>query len=197
MVKLADDITVILAGEAITLRPSLRFAIRLERRPGSFAKLARDVMDGSLTAACDIIRDHADSRFLETRIFDAGIERLQSPLLAYVMALAGIDPEDAPANDNAKNATVAYSRKSVPFSEHLAGLYRIGTGWLGWTPDTTLDATPAEISEAYQGRLDMLKAIFGASDTEDAPSNASLDDKFKSAFGSIGTVKVKRKKKAA
>lgn len=187
MAKLATDIVVSIGGEAITLRPSLRFAIRLERRPGSFSKLASEVMDGSLSAAVEIIRDHDDSPFLESHVLDE-LDTLQTPLLQYVMALAGIDPEDAPANDN--NA----KGKSVPFAEHLAGLYRIGTGWLGWTPDTTLDATPAEISEAYRGRLELLKTVFGGGGEEAAKSDLPLDDKVKSAFASFNTVKVKRKK---
>lgn len=189
--KLADDITIRLGGEPITLRPSLRFAMRLERRPGSLGSLARDVMDGSLTAACEIIRDHVAGPHLETRVFQSGIARLQGPLLAYVMALAGVDPEDAPANDNREGKPA----KSVPFSDHLASLYRIGTGWLGWTPKDTLDATPAEISEAHAGRLELLKAVFGTAETAPLkPSDVSLDDKVKMAFGSFSTTVVKRRK---
>lgn len=189
--KVADDITIRIGGEAITLRPCLRFALRLERRPGSFGQLAREIMDGSLSAAVEIVRDHASIKHLETRLFEVGIETLQSALLRYVMALAGIDPDDAPAKGDGGKG------KSQPFDEYLAGLYRIGTGWLGWTPETTLDATPSEITEAYRGRLDMLKAIFGSSEqADDKPSTITLDEKFKTAFGSFGTTKVKRKKGA-
>lgn len=188
MTKLADDITVILAGEAIALRPSLRFAIRLERRPGSFAALVQEIMDGSLTAACDLIGDHVPmSAHMQDAVFNV-LPDLRDPLLTYVMALAGIDPEDAPANDNAKG-------KTVPFSEHLVALYRLGTGWLSWSPADTLDATPAEITEAYKGRLDMLKSIFGGGEeTPASKPDVSLDDKIRTAFASVGTVKVKRRK---
>jgi len=177
--KLADDITVIIEGEAITLRPSLAYAIRLERRPGSFQKLIRDVLDGSLTAACDIIRDHAPHPWLETRVLDV-LDDLSAPLLEYISACMGIDP-DAPKTKG--KAT------TVTFAEHLTDLYRIGTGWLGWTPADTLDATPAEIMEAYRGRMDMLKAIFGGSEsrkTDTRPfTDANVVSAFRTTFGAV------------
>lgn len=190
MTKLADDITVRIGGEAITLRPCLRFAIRLERREGSFSSLSREIMDGSLSAAVEIVRDHTDLSDLPQRILETGLPRLTNPLLLYVMALAGIDPDDAPANDQGKPVK---QQRETPFSEYLASLYRIGTGWLGWTPTETLDATPAEIMEAYKGRLDLLRSVFGGKDdTTDKQSDMPLDDKFKVAFGSFGTTVVKR-----
>lgn len=189
MTKLADEITVRIGGEAITLRPCLRFAIRLERREGSFSSLTKAVMDGSLSAAVEIVRDHTDMPNLADRILETGLARLTNPLLLYVMALAGIDPDDAPANDHGKPSK---PRRDTPFSEHLASLYRIGTGWLGWTPADTLDATPSEIMEAYKGRLELLRSIFGGKDdAPDKQSDMPLDDKVKGLFGGRTTI-VKR-----
>lgn len=183
--RLADDITIVIAGEEIQLRPSLRYAIRLERREGSFQKLLKEVMDGSLTAACDVIRDHTDLDFLENRILDA-LPTLNAPLMHYIAQCAGVDGDDAPA----KASKVGKPAKSVPFREYLHSLFKLGTGWLGWTPDETLDATPAEIQLAYEGRLDMLKAIYGGKDQKTAPdADMPLEAKFKSIFGGIGTVK--------
>lgn len=192
--RLAETITITLGADSIELRPSLRCAMRLERRPGSFAKLTRDVMDQSLSAAVEIITDHTDMPDLAKRILETGLPRLTTPLLHYVMGIAGIDPEDAPANDHGRPTK---QRRDVPFNEHLAGLYRIGTGWLGWTPKDTLDATPAEIMEAYKGRLEMLKGIFGSGENETPDrSTLSLDEKVKTALGSFSTTKVKRTKVA-
>lgn len=195
MAKLADIITVSIGGEAIELRPSLRFAIRLERRPGSFAGLLREIMDGSLTAACEIIRDHADIPMLETRILDNGLETFREPLVRYVLALTGMDDTPEPANDNG----IRKQGKSQPFSEYLSGLYKIGTGWLGWTPQDTLDATPAEIMLAHDGRMSMLRAIFGGTDdkTDKPQSDISLDDKFRGVFGGFGTKIITRSKEAS
>lgn len=183
--RLADDITIVIAGEEIQLRPSLHHAIRLERREGSFQKLLRDIMDGSLTAACDVIRDHTDLDFLENRILDA-LPDLKAPLLQYVMQCAGVDGDDAPA----KASKGGKPAKSVPFREYLQQQYKVATGWLGWSPETALDATPAEIQLAYEGRLDMLKAIFGSSENKtSSDADMPLDAKFKGIFGGIGTVK--------
>lgn len=173
--KIAEEIIVNIAGEAIELHPSLRCAIRLERRPGSFRQLVQDIEEGSLTAALDIIGPHADLLFLQNRVFDV-LNTLRVPLLAYVMACAGIDPDDAPSDGKVSKA------KSVPFADHLTGLYRIGTGWLGWTPEVTLDATPAEIMEAYKGRTEMLKAIFGGGEKNSPKDDRPLEEKFRSIF---------------
>lgn len=192
MAKLADIITVSIGGEAIELRPSLRFAIRLERRPGSFAGLLREIMDGSLTATTVVIRDHYDHPMLKQRILDNGLDSFREPLVRYVLALTGMDEPEA-ANDNGKA-----KGKSQPFSEYLSGLYKIGTGWLGWTPEITLDATPAEIMLAHDGRMSMLKAIFGSTDdkTDRPQSDISLDDKFRGVFGGFGTKIIHRNKEA-
>ncbi len=139
----------------------------------------------------EIVRDHTDLPDLPTRILDTGLARLTTPLLSYLMAIAGIDPDDAPANDNAAKG------KTVPFADHLANLYRLGTGWLGWTPKDTLDSTPAEIMEAYKGRLELLRSIFGGEKETPSPaSDIPLDDKIKTAFASLNVVKMKRRRTA-
>lgn len=189
MANLADIITVSIGGEEVILRPSLRFAIRLERRPGSFAGLLREIMDGSLTVACEIIRDHADIPMLDTRILDNGPDTFREPLVRYVLALTGMDEPEA-ANDNGRP-----KGKSQPFSEYLAGLYRIGTGWLGWTPQETLDATPAEIMLAHEGRMAMLKSIFGSADDKPDSKQPFSDDKVKGLFGGKTTI-IHRNKEA-
>jgi hypothetical protein len=181
--KIAEEIIVDIAGEAIELHPSLRCAIRLERRPGSFRTLVQHINEGSLSAALDIIGPHTDLPFLQNKVFDV-LDTLRVPLLSYVMACAGIDPDDAPSEGKASKA------KSVPFSEHLTGLYRIGTGWLGWSPEDTLDATPTEIMEAYRGRTEMLKAIFGGGEKgKPAKDDRPLDQKFRSIFAGHQIIK--------
>lgn len=169
------------AGEAVVLRPSLRNAIRLERRPGSFAGVIAKIMEGSLETACAILRDNA--RVTDQQALDA-LPSLQEPLLAYVAACAGLDASDRKLD--------ADKGESVPFREYLESLYRIGTGWLGWSPAVTLDATPAEITEAYKGRVDFLRAIFGASEPDKQPEPKSVSEKFRAVFKSVGTTVVKR-----
>lgn len=186
--KLADEIVIRIGGEAIELRPSLRFAIRLERRPGSFSGLLKEIMDDSLTAAVEIVGDHTDTPMLTDKLFNHGLDRLREPLVRYVLALTGID--DVPAdNDNDDGRPKA---KPQPFHEYFAGLYKMATGWLSWPPAVALEATPAEIMLAHEGRMAMLKAIFG-SDEDKSGKEPLTDDKVKRVFGGIGTTIVNRR----
>ncbi|WP_155982400.1 hypothetical protein [Xanthobacter sp. 126] len=52
-------------------------------------------------------------------------------------------------------------------------------------------ADMADIEEAYRGRMDMLKAIFGSNDgkAEEGPK-VSLGEKFRAAMSKRGTEKV-------
>lgn len=47
---------------------------------------------------------------------------------------------------------------------------RIGTGWIGWTYDQTLDTPLEGILAAYEGRKEMLRAIFGGDEEPPAAS---------------------------
>lgn len=180
--KLAEPIIVTIADTEIELRPSLRRAMQLERRAGSFRQLLSDISEGSLTAALAIIEPHADGMlFLENRVFDE-LAQLQPVLTAYVLQCAGIDPEEPATSRKTKD-------KGQPFADYLTGLYRIGTGWLGWTPEITLDATPAEIIEANKGRMEMLKAIFDSGSEKTNTDDRPLNEKFRAVFAGIGTRK--------
>ena len=186
MTKLGEDITVVIGGETLRLVPRLRHALALERRPGSFKAVLDAIDEGSLTVAAEIIRPHHPGISLDA-VF-VHLDRLKPALVAYVLACAGIDTDEA---SRAPRTTRA--RETQSFADHLAGLYRWGTGWLGWTPDQTLDATPTEIRLAYEGRVEMLRSIFGSSEEDAATTDdRPLDDKVRAVFGTFGTVKVTR-----
>jgi hypothetical protein len=166
--RLADDeITINLDHETIYLRPSLRAAFRLESRHGGFDKILRGVADGNFTMMADVIREGADARSSFADFLDCidelplrlAIERISEPLIAYVMTLTGVD------SDNKGEAKP--DAKPMPFAEYHTRLFRMATGWLGWTPADAWEATPAEITEAYQGRLDLLSAMFGSRKGDD------------------------------
>lgn len=181
--RLAEEITVLIAGEAVELRPSLRLALQLERREGGFAKVLREIDDLSLGTMAELIEPHhGGGTVFINQVFDAGLGNLRPALIAYVLALAGVDPEQA------EKAAAGPKGKTVPLGAHLLDLYRIGTGWIGWTPEATLDATPAEITEAFKGRQDLLRAVFGGKD--DKPKDIRpIGEKFRSIFSGLGTVK--------
>lgn len=163
-----DEITIDLGHEVITLRASLRAAFRLERRHGGFDKIVRGIADGNFSIMADVIREGADPRSSFADFLDCidalplrfAIERISEPLIAFVMTLTGVE------SDNKGEAKP--DAKPISFAEYHTRLFKLATGWLGWTPADAWEATPAEITEAYQGRLDMLSAMFGSrKDDED------------------------------
>ena len=189
--NLASEITITIGPENITLRPTLRRALRLASRDGSFSKIITEIEDGSLTATLTVIADNYPNDDLAEKLMRAGTDRSKEPLLSYVLECAGLNP-DLDEKVSVAEST-ASKAKTVSFEEHLTGLFRIATGWIGWTPQQAWDASPAEIIEAYKGRVDLLKAIFGGADDELAKP-VDTNERFKTVFQSFGTVKVERNK---
>lgn len=156
-----DEITITLDHETIYLRPSLRAAFRLERRHDGFDKIIKGIASGNFSIMADVIRESSDPRSAFANFLDCvnalpmliAIERISEPLIAHVMALAGAD------SDNASDSSPDAER--IPFAEYHTKLFRLATGWLGWSPADAWEATPAEITEAYKGRMEMLGAVFG------------------------------------
>jgi hypothetical protein len=150
--------------------------MRLEKRYGSFDKIIRDIAEENVSTMADVIRETSGERsdllhFLEVCADDAPVMlklgALVAPLVSVVLAMVGVDAEQAMqerGNDNSPTRSTPAS-----FADHWQQLYRIGTGWLSWSPSATLNATPAEITEAYKGRVEMLKAIFGTNSEEGKP----------------------------
>lgn len=190
-----DEITIRIDGEAFTLRPSLRAAFRLERQFGGFDQLLTKVTDGDLRALIAVIDTCADRRLERTTLegFTRGglvqIEALKAPILDLVTGLAGIDLDNPPKDD-----APAKAQDRASFAEHHQRLFRIATGWLGWSPSETWQATPSEIMAAFQGRTELLTAIFGSGEASKAKpdENVTLDDKLRLVIGGIGTRKVTR-----
>lgn len=165
-----DEIVIRVAGGETRLRPTLRAAMRLEGRYG-FEKLFRAVSEGNLTVVSEIIAETATAPSslpdflakIASMPLRVGLEAVTGPVLNLVCALAGIDP-DKPETDNSN----AEAGERITFAEYHARLYRIGTGALGWTPEVTWNATPAEIIEAYKGRAEFIRAIFGGTPDQDS-----------------------------
>ena len=70
----------------------------------------------------------------------------QAACLALIAAYLPVDqgeatPSPAPAR---------------PIRDHLADLYRFGTGWLGWPPSEVWNASPAELEAAFLAHVDRL-----------------------------------------
>jgi hypothetical protein len=193
--RLAGDEILITIGEArITLRPTLRAAMRLERRYGGFDKLIAGVLDGDTRVMGDIIAEHTDHKLLDLVFASpgtsmrSGLEVLSGPLLAHCFQLAGVDLEGQEPNREHGEAA-----GQISFAEYHTKLFEIATGWLGWTPSDAWNATPCEIVSAYKGRIALLQAVFGTSDGKPAGDEPQdLDQKIMKTFTGRGTRVVQR-----
>jgi hypothetical protein len=172
----ADGIYVELAGEAYELRPSLRASMRLVRRHQLNGLLAA-VQGFNVTIIMDMLREAAIKPSLllaEIAAIGLGTVRnhLTGPLVAFVLAIAGIDPDDATPLE-------AATGKPADPERVFAQLFGIATGWLGWTPAEAWNATPAEIIAAKTGRTDLisdvLKAVFGTTDEQTRADTYTAD----------------------
>jgi len=186
----AEEITIRIDGERIVLRPTLRAALRLERRHEGLATLITKIQDGDLLAIADVLREHSSAwsdvpSFIESLgvphgLF-AGVQHLIPALVAHVYALAGIDIEEE--RDEPTTGRPNVTRET--FAEHLENLFRVGTGWLGWSPAQTWDSTPAEIRAAQAGFIELQNALRGEKPKK--PDNRTLDDKFADVFLGLST----------
>lgn len=170
----ADSIYIELAGEAYELRPSLRASMQLVRRHGLPGLLAA-VQGFNVTIIMDMLREAAIKPSLllaEIAAIGLGPVRncLTGPLVEFVLAIAGIDPDDTTP------PTPTTSKPADP-EQVFTDLFKIGTGWLGWSPEEAWNATPAEIIAARAGRTDLitdiLQAVFGK--PEGATSGTKTD----------------------
>ncbi|MEH2469742.1 hypothetical protein V1281_001011 [Nitrobacteraceae bacterium AZCC 2161] len=107
------------------------------------------------------------------------LDLLVEPICKFVVALTG-----------SQTAVAAAKGLPISFKEYHTRLFRIATGWLGWTPDEAWDATPAEILEAYQGRTEMLAAVFGgkkgSDDTTHDATKGKIEASIRDELNAIG-----------
>jgi hypothetical protein len=202
----ADGIYVELAGEGFELRPSLRASMRLVRRHGLSGLLAA-VQGFNITTIMDVLREGSiKPSLLLAEIAAVGLHavrnRLTGSLAEFVLAVAGIDPDDATPTESAPGKPVAPERV-------FAQLFGIATGWLGWTPEEAWNATPAEIIAARVGRADLisdvLKAVFGSAEVSGATTDVYTEEQLRKieaegrdrAFDRAGLHSLKNKGRAA
>lgn len=73
-------------------------------------------------------------------------------------------------------------------AEFFRELFKLGTGWLGWPPAVVLATPIPMLTVAIEGRMDLLRAIFGGSGK--GSDGASLGTKMKAALSLRGTRRV-------
>jgi hypothetical protein len=177
----AEETTIAIEQARATLRPTLRAAMRLERRYG-FNDLFRLVNEVSIPTIIDLVHETAidGSAELEQAIWNAPaqvVAALVEPLLSHVINMTGIDADEL-TKAVAEGAQPAGG--TITFTEHLSHLFEIATGSIGWTPSVAWNASPAEIIAAQRGRMNLLKSIFGSD--EQSGQGPSLEEKAKLAL---------------
>lgn len=140
---------------AVTLRASLRAAVALEQFPGGFQGLFHKLSYRNLPAFHAVIRASATDLQQAERLIAHTANHPLAPFLgpaqAACLALLSVflhaDQGEAP---------LPPSTLPKPLCDHLADLYRFGTGWLGWPPSEVWNASPAELEAAFLAHVDRL-----------------------------------------
>jgi hypothetical protein len=139
---------------AVTLRASLRAAMALDGLPGGIAVVWDGIARQNLTTLHAVIRGAATDRAEADRLLaHAATQPLaqfahsaQAACLALMSGFLTTDAQgEAPPSDQAPPR---------PLGEHLADLYRYGTGWLGWPPSEVWNASIAELETAFMAHVD-------------------------------------------
>lgn len=185
----ADDIVLQIDGEALRLRPSLRAAVRLERRFGGFHGLLKAIGEGSVSALvalaveCGEPRHEALILAPSNESWSARLSRLAPQLAQLVFALADVDPDQADRPRIERPGTT----RNISLAKALEELFSVATGVLGWSPATAWSATPAEIKAALTAHVRMLRAQNGAPDPDDEdPFSAELDSAGLAELAALG-----------
>ncbi|MBO0141601.1 hypothetical protein JZX87_10570 [Agrobacterium sp. Ap1] len=170
-----EEVTIAHGGSTVTLRPSLRAAATLEARYG-FPALFRALDECDLTIVSEIILTCSITRQGAAAFLAANMGRSLSPFFNSVQSplyqlVSMLTPAPAP---NAKPAS--NPGKPLAWADYYAALFEHATGWLGWTPEQSWNATPTEIDRAHAALIAKLKAIHGSNDQQEKQAVASDPD---------------------
>lgn len=165
---LEGHVIVSLGGREVLLRPTIRVAIMLMASPGGIVGCATRVSEYDLDECVAVIIQAGYLKWSTTtreQIWASGLEKVGPKVLHFLLMLSngGFDPDDHP---ELKVATHSYRKASaagtaLTLEAYCEWLFNIGTGWIGWSDEQTLDTPMQHIVRARAGRIEMLKAIFG------------------------------------
>ena len=167
------DVPMVYGGNAVSLRPSLRAATQLEQYQGGFPALILKLQELDTATIKAVIHAAATDR-QEATAFLSGLANkplhmidntFLEPLYRLITGL--MSPSRKPAETQSTGTPVEWS-------DLYADLFKIATGWLGWTPTDAWAATLIEITEAFDGHVAKLKALHGDGETDTA-DNAATD----------------------
>lgn len=165
-----DEIALDYEGHIVVLRPSLRAAIHLEKLHGGFTALLRKIEEFDTRTVWHIITQSAGRAESNTLFAHAATQPLnkfkdavQAPLFQLITALM---PQAGSTDTTPANAA------PMSWPDAYRELYKIGTGWLGWTPKDAWAATPDEIITAFEAHIDRQRLMNGGGDDSDAAAKA-------------------------
>ncbi|MCA9241800.1 MAG: hypothetical protein KDA37_16435 [Planctomycetales bacterium] len=69
-------------------------------------------------------------------------------------------------NEGQGEAPAASTAPAKPIADYAARLYRIGTGWPGWSPSEVWNASIPEITAAYEAHVDRLVMMTPGTDKQ-------------------------------
>lgn len=69
--------------------------------------------------------------------------------------------------------------------EYMSWIIKIGCGWIGWPPDVVRKAHLRDVHEAFEGKIELLKACYGSgekSKSQQASHVAATPENFDQFF---------------
>lgn len=170
-----DAIALEYGGNTVFLRPSLRAAMHLERLHGGFPNLFRKIEEFDTQTIWHVIKESAGKTvtdelfsYVATKPLSGFTQAAQAPCFELLAALL---PEASEGD------TAAPSDKPMQWGDVFRQLFKIATGWLHWPPETAWNAAPQEITDAYDGHIEMLKAIHGTADETETDKGPSIEQR--------------------
>ncbi|WP_377191002.1 hypothetical protein [Ruegeria meonggei] len=167
-----DAIALEHGGHTVFLRPSLRAAMHLERLHGGFPVLLRKLEEFDTLTVWHVItagggKAATDALFgyVATQPLSGFANAAIAQLFEFVMALFPTSADDGKARPE--------NTDPLPWTDLFKQLYGYATGWMGWPPEIALNATPQEITDAFEAHMSKLMAIHGAPEEE---QNGSIEE---------------------
>lgn len=154
-----------LQGGGITLRADLRALATIASKYHDFADLHGRIAAFDYAATVDLIAatcSDPDSlllpsnpNWLSYRTLDEFFTLVTPQLLTFIERMAGADEADSGEPSD-----------PITLTELVERLFKVGCGWLEWSPNDTWNATPAEILLARDGLIEKLQKIHGSADAD-------------------------------
>jgi hypothetical protein len=189
----ADTILITICSQAFRLKASLRAARYLNQKYDGFGNLARAISTGTFEAYQDLIEECCsdpaalnaflkpfhDPSALMTPLGDSMLAN-RDELLEFVLVLSG--------GKRSRDDTAPVG-EPMTFEEYFVSLFKLGTGWVGWSAKDTNEASPQEIMQAAEACQAKLKACFGGK-SDEAETIDIKDESARAELNALGDLSV-------